>query len=159
MHVEVLVGIPGSGKSTHARKRVEQGYVILDLDGLIYMINSGGYDFKDELRPFYSQMLEGLADVALAKGHNVVVDIVNWSTFQRQHICDRYGKDHLLTAVYWEPNYAACLSNRLRNTRGYPPKMWKKLIREYMDMMTIPTKEEGFEYIEFKKVINASKLR
>src|SRR5580658_8364954 len=88
----VLVGPPGSGKTTWARRNVD-GVVHVSQDGLIDAVTPGGFDHA--YRPLYREAEDAVARAALRAGHTVVVDRTNrtrahrqrWLQIAREHAC------------------------------------------------------------------------
>ena len=70
----VLVGPPGSGKSTWARRN-GRGAIHVSQDGLIDAISPDG--FEHVYRPIYAAAEDALARAALQSGHTVIVDRTN----------------------------------------------------------------------------------
>ncbi len=77
----VLVGPPGSGKTTWARKN-GQGVVHVSQDDLIDAITPDGFDHI--YRPIYRCAEDAIAGVALARGHTVIVDRTNRTRSHRE---------------------------------------------------------------------------
>jgi predicted kinase len=88
----VLVGPPGSGKSTWARQN-RHGAVHVSQDGLIDAITPGG--FEHVYRPIYGRAEDAIARSALRAGHTVIVDRTNrtrahrerWLRIAREECC------------------------------------------------------------------------
>ena len=84
MNVRILRGLPGSGKSTYAKKLVNAGYLHYENDQ--YFIHDGKYEFdqkkaKDAANWCYSQFMK-----ALRAKKNVVISNV----FVTRKAVDRY---------------------------------------------------------------------
>src|SRR5580692_768270 len=77
----VLVGPPGSGKSTWARRN-HRGTVHVSQDDLIDAITPGGFDH--EYRLIYREAEDAVARAALRAGHTVIVDRTNRTRAHRQ---------------------------------------------------------------------------
>lgn len=73
MKLEVLVGLIASGKSTYARKRADEGAMIVCHDDLTEMLH-GRYRYEQANRELYRRMEESLAREALLAGKDVVID-------------------------------------------------------------------------------------
>jgi predicted kinase len=81
----VLVGAPGSGKSTWARHNA-RGAVVIGQDELIDAITPGGFDHA--YRPVYSAAEDAIARAALREGHTVIVDRTNRTRGHRKRWLD-----------------------------------------------------------------------
>jgi predicted kinase len=77
----VLVGPPGSGKSTWAHRNC-RGTVRVSQDELIDAITPGGFDHL--YRPVYHQAEDAVARAALRAGHTVIVDRTNRTRAHRE---------------------------------------------------------------------------
>src|ERR1700678_3896379 len=77
----VLVGPPGSGKTTWAR-RSGRGAVQDSQDGLIDAITPAGFDHA--WRPVYREAEDAVARAALRAGHTVIVDRTNRTRAHRE---------------------------------------------------------------------------
>jgi predicted kinase len=77
----VLVGPPGSGKTTWARRN-SRGAVHVSQDGLIDAITPDGFDHV--YRPVYRAAENALARAALQAGHTVIVDRTNRTRAHRE---------------------------------------------------------------------------
>jgi predicted kinase len=88
----VLVGPPGSGKSTWARQN-RHGVVHVSQDDLIDAITPGGFDHV--YRPVYRQAEDAVARAGLRAGQTVIVDRTNrtrahrerWLELSREESC------------------------------------------------------------------------
>jgi predicted kinase len=88
----VLVGPPGSGKTTWARRN-GRGAVHVSQDGLIDAITPDGFDHA--YRPVYREAEDAVARAALQAGYTVIVDRTNrtrahrerWLRIARQASC------------------------------------------------------------------------
>ena len=72
--VVILVGPPGAGKSTWARKN-GRGAVHVSQDDLIDAVSPDG--FEHVYRPIYAAAENAIARAALERGHTVIVDRTN----------------------------------------------------------------------------------
>ncbi|MCU1234979.1 MAG: class flavin-dependent oxidoreductase [Candidatus Solibacter sp.] len=81
----VLVGPPGSGKSTWARRN-GRGAIHVSQDGLIDAISPDG--FEHVYRPIYAAAEDALARAALHSGHTVIVDRTNRTREHRRRWLD-----------------------------------------------------------------------
>jgi len=77
----VLVGPPGSGKTTWVRRN-GRGAVHVSQDGLIDAITPDGFDHV--YRPIYREAEDAVARAALQAGHAVIVDRTNRTRVHRE---------------------------------------------------------------------------
>jgi predicted kinase len=123
----VLVGPPGSGKTTWARRN-GRGAVHVSQDGLIGAVTPNGFDHAYRL--VYKEAENAVAHAALEAGHTVIVDRTNrtrahrerWLQIARRHSCPA-------VAVVMTTPHALC---RERNAQR---ELSSRLTEERMDRM------------------------
>ena len=141
----VLVGPPGSGKSTWARRN-GFGAVHVSQDDLIDAITPGGFDHV--YRPIYHEAEDALARAALRASHTVIVDRTNrmrgqrarWLSLAREESCPAF-------AVVMSTSEALC---RERNARREGPR---RLSDERIERMLAAFEpvglDEGFAAVHY----------
>ena len=139
----VLVGPPGSGKSTWAREN-GAGAVHVSQDGLIDAITPDG--FEHVYRPIYAAAEEAVARAALEFGHTVIVDRTNRTRAHRlRWLAVAREAARPAVAVAMMASDQLC---RERNRRREGPR---RLSEERMDRMLSAfepvSREEGFAAI------------
>jgi predicted kinase len=139
----VLVGPPGSGKTTWAQRN-GRGAVHVSQDGLIDAITPHG--FEHEYRAIYRDAEDAVARAALRAGHAVIVDRTNRTRAHRARwvgLARAAGRP--VVAVVISTPHALC---RERNARRGPNS---RLSEDRMDRMFAALepveREEGFEAI------------
>lgn len=94
----LLRGLPGSGKSTWARRHVDGNTVIVSLDGLREMMAGGRRAWHETMSPQMGRMLARqanmLIDNLLAEGVNVISD--------SQHVNPEYCMEELRIAQRYD---------------------------------------------------------
>lgn len=83
MKLEVLCGMIASGKSTYARKRADEGALVVSHDDLTAMLHVR-YRYEQELRACYRAMEEDLVYRALRAARDVVIDRTHLTRESRQ---------------------------------------------------------------------------
>ncbi len=117
----VLVGPPGSGKSTWARQN-GSGAVHVSQDGLIDAITPDGFDHV--YRPVYRAAEDAAARAALEDGHTVIVDRTNRTRRHRERWL-RIAREADAPAIAVEMCAPASLCrerNRARDARPPPQR-------------------------------------
>jgi len=73
--IEVLVGTVASGKSTWAKKRANEGWVILNDDAVVSAVHGGDYTLYDKSwKPLYKGVEDQILHLAVAMQKPVLVD-------------------------------------------------------------------------------------
>jgi predicted kinase len=142
--LNILIGIPGSGKTTYAKKHLlDDKTVYLSSDDI--RLELFGYENQNNNELVFNTM-QKRAKEALKSGLNVVYDATNLSRKKRKTIID-IGKRY--SAVY---AYMFCCSigtllerNMTRQERRLP---WDKL-EMMIKSLDIPFMYEGFDYITY----------
>jgi predicted kinase len=73
LRLEVLVGMIASGKSTYARRRADEGALVVSHDDLTAMLHAR-YRYEQGLREPYRRIEESIAWRGLDAGRDVVID-------------------------------------------------------------------------------------
>jgi len=83
----LLVGVPGAGKTTLAKKIVERGFLCLNADTIRQEVHGNAADQSDPEKIFtiFFQLLED----AMSKGLDIVIDNTNLNPKQRRPILER----------------------------------------------------------------------
>jgi protein phosphatase len=142
----VLVGPPGSGKTTWARRN-GRGAVHVSQDGLIDAITPDGFDHV--YRPIYREAEDAVAGAALQAGHTVVVDRTNRTRAHRERWLEiAHRASCPAAAVMMTTAEALC---RERNAKRGPGS---RLSEERMERMLAAFEPvqpgEGFVSIHFE---------
>jgi predicted kinase len=145
----VLVGVPGSGKSTWIENQPwAKDYVIVSTDywvereakerGLTYT------DIFEEYMPTAVQLMIREVEICWEKNRNVIWDQTSTTIASRKKKI-RMLSNHCKIAVVFRTPAMAELMNRLNNRPGkvVPHDVVVKMIKEWEE----PTKEEGFDQI------------
>lgn len=141
--IVVLVGPPGSGKSTWARSN-GRGAVHVSQDGLIEAISPDG--FEHVYRPLYAAAENAVAREALRAGHTVIVDRTNRTPEHRQRWI-RIARDANCPAVAVVMTASASLC-RSRNRARAPERRLSESRMERMIAAFEPVSPaEGFRAI------------
>lgn len=156
----MLVGVPGSGKSTWITKLdvLEEGRgrdtTVLSTDYFIEFMAremNKTYDeiFKDTIKDAEKKMYADL-EWAISKGHNLVWDQTNLTVKTRQKKLAKVPAHYKKIGVWFPTPEESELQRRLASRPG-------KTIPEYIlgpmiEMMEQPTLKEGFDIVRIRDV-------
>lgn len=116
----VLVGIPGSGKTTLAKKIAARGYHCLNADSIRQELWGDPADQREPEKVFgiFFQQLEDL----LAEGKDIVIDNTNINQKQRKPILERAAKAGYTDVQLWllDVPLDVCLERNKGRERAVP---------------------------------------
>ena len=129
----VMVGYPGSGKSTHSRTLSAVRICIDDLAEMSW----GGDWFTQERYDLLSEYEDLIVSDLLMQQYDVVVDRCNVSSFERRHwtnMAERMGSE--ATAIYIHELWDTCVGRR--------PAISEASMKDYRTRFEFPNEQEGF---------------
>ena len=113
----MLRGLPGSGKSFHSLKLVQQGYKRINGDDLRMLVDNGVYSKDNE--KYIVDIMQTMAALALQSGLNVVMDNTNfnpyWTKWARSLCRDTRSELEILDI---KTPLEVCVARDLERTRG-----------------------------------------
>lgn len=143
MTIHVMVGIPGSGKSTYAKQLEKQGAVRVSLDEIREKLEAETGS-KSEPKVF-SEGLKQMKE-ALSQGKDVVCDSTNVYPKKREayfKIAEQYGAK--INAIFINTDKKECLErNSKREGKAKVPAV---AIHTSAKKLIPPTVEEGFNQV------------
>jgi len=145
--IEILVGVPGCGKSTYAKSRAETGWIVVDLDAIVTMLHGGDYTlYKENLNGLYKATQNNIIQSALLANLDIVVDRCNNLVSTRRQIIDLAKQFNVpVNIIYWpysDNDFELLLSRRMRNNRGHDRQRWSDVILRIGNAMEPPTNKE-----------------
>lgn len=141
----VMVGIPGSGKSTYARTNLAHALRI-SLDDLRLMLSSR--TFVARLEPLIvdtgDAVTDAVASYAATRKYDVVHDATNVTVARRAPLIERAKHFGLIpVAVYVEVPLSIALARN--NARRFPVP--NEAVESFYRRLQVPTLAEGFEEV------------
>ncbi len=142
----LLVGIPGSGKSTFVASNKKENQVVLSSDAIRKELLSGEEDQSNNKLIFAT--LYARAREFLLQGKDVVLDATNISVFERKRVLSNFVDLHLKrVAVVFETPVEVCVERDAKRDRTVGRDVIEKYVKRYQK----PSKREGFDEIVFVK--------
>ena len=144
----LLMGAPGSGKSTYLKNRFSQQPVVVSRDAIRFNMVREDEEYFSKEKEVFREYIEQIR-IALKFNKEVFADATHLNENSRAKVLFALGKDlkDVEVNVIWVrvPLEVAITQNELRlGTRAYVPK---SVIRRMYSQVTMPSKEEGFEHI------------
>lgn len=152
--VYVLVGCPGSGKSTWAKKHF--GYGIVSRDAIRFSLLKEGEGYFSHEDEVYSQFIANIQKAAAECGY-VVVDATHLNRPSRSKLFysldATFGKDNFETVfVYFNTPLATCLQRNAQRTGR--EKVPEDALEHMYNKTTAPRLNEHPSVTEIWEVVN-----
>lgn len=139
----MMIGVPGSGKSTKTREISERtGAVIMSSDAL--RLELFGDETSQEDNNLVFTELHRRTKEALASGRDVVYDATNTNRKKRRHLLSQLDKDVEKRAMVLPISYHAAIMNDRKRERI----VGEDVIRKFIKSFHIPQASEGWDHIE-----------
>jgi predicted kinase len=144
----LMMGCPGSGKSTYLRERFSQPPVVVSRDAVRFSMVKEDEEYFSKEKEVFKEYIEQIR-TAIKFNAEVFADATHLNESSRAKVLRALGSDlrDVEVNVIWVrvPVEVAITQNELRmGTRAYVPK---SVIRRMYSQATMPSKEEGFEHI------------
>ena len=144
----LMMGAPGSGKSTYLKTRFSQPPVIISRDAVRFAMVSEDEEYFSKEKEVFREYIEQIR-TALKFNKEVFADATHLNESSRAKVLFALGHDlkDVEVNVIWVrvPLEVAITQNELRQgTQAYVPK---SVIRRMYSQAIMPSKEEGFEHI------------
>jgi tRNA uridine 5-carbamoylmethylation protein Kti12 len=159
MIVYILIGLPGSGKSTWTKEKVKENEhcVVVSRDSFRNMIKGDEYTFNFRYEPFIKDSTSKTIQSALKHGLDVIVDETHIKADRRKEIIktvreyeesyglinDNYGRTKIV--YVWFTETEKNLDNRMNEARGYNRSKWEMVINGMKKSFEKPTDEEEYD--------------
>ena len=150
--IEVLIGMIASGKGTWARKRAQEGWLVMNDDAIVTMLHGGDYTlYEKTLKPIYKSIENHIVQAAVLMGKNIVIDRGMDHTIAARQRWIALGRafDTPVRAVLFERFPASVHGERRQksDSRGHEDGYWLKVALAHEARWEDPTCKEGFSEI------------
>ena len=142
----ILCGLPGSGKSTYAKKLVSENRNTICISGdNIRTMLSCEYVFDNNLEPLVHDIISDAVDRAIKYNRNIILDESLFSSKikERKHWIDiAYFYDYTPKIVYLKTPTRVCVHRRLQDPKGLDENIWFEVINRHSNLFEEPTNKE-----------------
>ena len=139
----VLCGLPGSGKSTHTRKKWGDTHVVICADEFRKVYT--GKDFDLSAEHMVQLMVSTTVEVLLRRSMPVVIDMTSLTIKSRRRWIDLAKKcDAPVRCVWMDVATSVCLERNARRERRVPVDVIDAMAKRFIH----PLCGEGFDSIE-----------
>lgn len=146
----ILVGIPGSGKSTWIRNNLSNDYIIASSDNYIeqkskeYGLSySQGFEkFIKDADHFCREQIR----YTIGQKKNIVIDRTNLKKSSRQWILELADNEYVKIAVVFSTDTSE-IQNRLEKRNKSGKIISQELLQKFLSSFQMPSKDEGFDEI------------
>jgi predicted kinase len=150
--IEVLCGFISSGKSTWAKQRAREGWVILNDDAIVNAVHGGDYTlYNESWKPLYKGVEDQILHLAVAMGKNVLVDRgvdVRRASRARWIALGRSLDVEVIAVVFQVFRPEVHAQRRFESDpRGLSQEYWLKVARNHAGQYERATLDEGFASI------------
>lgn len=151
-YVHVMMGLPGSGKTTWAKEKAkETGAMIISRDSIRHMLkHSHDYDSSSRGQEYVWDVSQFMIKTALQRKFDVILDQLSLTRKQRQGTLEfirEYAPLALVTLVH-------CIEDKLNVQRRMNSDMawgdeeyYVNLIKKLKSEVEEPTYDEGFDHV------------
>lgn len=150
--IEILVGMVASGKSTYAKRRAAEGFIVINDDAIVNAVHADQYTLYDEsLKPLYKGTEVFIMNTAVAMGKNVLVDKgLNLSRRSRERwIALGRSLDVAVECMLFEVFAPEVHAERraAADLRGHDHAYWLKVAKHHFSVYEEPSLVEGFSSV------------
>lgn len=143
--LNVLVGVPASGKSTFCNEFLSKVSTVISRDIVRYSIIKDGEEYFSHEKEVFKEFIRQIREL-MGKGENVTVDATHLNATSRFKLLSNLkGFDYEINAYFFDTPFDECLGrNAMRTGRAHVPE---DAMENMYDSLTFPTKKEGFDCI------------
>lgn len=135
----VMIGWPGSGKSTYIENNAPAGSVVLEGDAIRTMLGNGFYQYNEAYEDVVLNTIVSMAKSLISVCNCVIIDEAKLTL----SVLDRIALSHNLSLgasncsvefIHINTDADLCKQKRYRRPKQKQPKAWDSIIDWFVDM-------------------------
>ena len=158
LKIDILIGLPGSGKSTWSRKEVERlsrnkrRAVIINKDSIRTML-AGKYMYDESIEPIVSDAIRDILFIVINRNCSVgkiIIDETHITRKKREALLWNISRaaldlsgESIQVRYVWFTESDKCYHNRMKNSRGICGTKWLDVINNMKEAFERPTLKES----------------
>lgn len=144
-HLYLMMGVPGSGKSTYAKNILKDGDIYISRDEIRYSLLTEEDDYFAKENEVIKTFIENIDEALEVKEYcgNVYADATHLSPKGRAQVLNQLKNKDKVSVIYLDiPLNIVLERNAQREGRALVPE---NVVRRMYNSIILPTKEEGIE--------------
>lgn len=135
--IYVMVGLPGSGKTTYTSILVRRGFLRVSGDDLRSSLHGGEYVYDKQIESTIVNSILLMAAGLAACGKDVVIDecLVSNTKEKRQALKSKLN-NAMVTFINMRTPIEVCKKRREAESKGLDPETWDSIIDEHAKNLT-----------------------
>jgi predicted kinase len=155
LHFYMLVGLPGSGKSTWIKSKTDRKYAVVSSDDIIERIaKEQGLTYSDvfqsAVKTATKEMEQNFKNAMESRDH-IIWDQTNLSSKKRKGVLSQLPKDYKRVAVVFQTPMDVIEDRLVKRAKETGKHIPKAVVLNMLKSFEIPTVAEGFDDVIFIK--------
>lgn len=144
----MMVGAPGTGKSTFVLNNMKEDFIYISRDEIRYSFLEEGDDYFAKERKVFNEFILRINEAIMWDDYpNIIIDATHLTKASRAKVLKRLATvDEIRAMVMTTPLEVALERNAKREGRTRVPD---DVIKSMYNSFELPTKEEGFDSIAY----------